>query len=649
MKFVKFNDETVEEMDKIVAAKISRASNMQYNIRKEAIQIELGIKSIGKIHEKLFLNSCIFAGLNFPDEFPKNTLLQRLKDKNYKDYNSIHEAEKILAKYNMNIQLCNQKKIFKINMNPKEYNENIHSVNYIDKMNIEWVVAATDGSAKDGNAASAFTYNENPNNVRTVNPLNDHSYYSELLALLITISEAPINKNILIMTDCLSTIEMINRKKWTKKDIATSFEYQIAVLAKKFIDQRENNYNQKISIQWIPSHLDELIDDQEKSERKALRVSEMEKIFGTELVERMIIMNELCDRYSKSTRTNPNYDYIKNNEYSSTITVNDNLGKPLTKKDMMKIINNANNTEIQNKYFENKEVIQKYEPILTILSTPPELKKISCQTHNGQLKTGNYINSRLKINQKRTYHDMTKTIINPTEYCEDEKCIELFGARLDTAEHLFEFCGNNEITEIRSKKRQRIKQIINETSDKNGNIIHEKDKLNIVIIPEINEPNIKFLPALRIIVQDNIIIREMKSKKGMKISNTFSIQEKDKLKILKDLGIGSEENEIKRGEYIKKVETEDDNSRNYMTTEFKNESRCWISKGEWQEITTNNIKKENQLSLAKCLISTKLNAAKEISEIYYKNKFDKRRREGVNINKLLYPLAFKLTEEQTNQ
>lgn len=116
--------------------------------------------------------------------------------------------------------------------------------------------------------------------------------------------------------------------------------------------------------------------------------------------------------------------------------------------------------------------------------------KIASQIRNGQIKTGHYVNQRKKVEKERNYYDLTKIIMNPTDYCEDEECLRKNGLRLDTIEHILQFCGNKEIEQIRQNGDKELLQIINTKTDKKGRMIIEKS-IEKVNLPEIDpEPEI---------------------------------------------------------------------------------------------------------------------------------------------------------------
>lgn len=522
---------------------------------------------------------------------------------------------------------------------PNPYNINKHSMIYKDESDIEWIIVATDGSEDEGKAAGAYTYGLNQADVRIVSPIHNHSFFSELMTITMVLSEAPIEKNILVITDCLGTIDIILNKKWKKKEIASSFEYHLVSYARNFIIQRMRLHQNRVKFDWLPSHLDKLDFNLKCNEKKVNQLKQMTKKYGEKLMEKIIKMNELCDRSSKIARSVPNYDFLRNNHFSRNITINNELDIPLSKKEVGERISTRIILENNNIYFKNKEILNDFEPELTMESTPRNLKLISCKIHNGQMKTGNYVNTRLKSSSKRSYYDMTKTIFNPSEYCEDEECVKKLGTRLETMEHLLEYCENKELSELRHKKRKMINKLLNEKSDKKGNILYEKNNEIVELNQTNNEKSILFSPNITITLNNNTTNKNFMNKSGEKIENNFRSHEAMKLIILKDLGFTTDKNIQIRKNFINKRKMEKKNARDFYNREYKNENRCWISKREHEIIKLNNPNNKNRKGILEAITTIRLSTARDINNIYTRNKFNRRREEGINIKKVLYPLA----------
>jgi len=97
---------------------------MQFNINFESLCMELGVSFLQSIQDQSFSNSIINQGINNQSGLLSTLLFQR----------------------------------YIIEYNPREFDPNTHRIQHNDMNGMNWIIAATDGSAKNGKASAAGTF-----------------------------------------------------------------------------------------------------------------------------------------------------------------------------------------------------------------------------------------------------------------------------------------------------------------------------------------------------------------------------------------------------------------------------------------------------------------------------------------------------------
>jgi hypothetical protein len=238
----------------------------------------------------------------------------------------------------------------------------------------------------------------------------------------------------------------------------------------------------------------------------------------------------------------------------------------------------------------------------------------------------------MKTKAKLNYFDLTKVILNPNDYCEDEKCNNTLKTRLCTIEHALEYCENVNYRKSRDDKDEKIRNIMNKVDKKS----HEK---NIQFNDsKISEKTIEFneMQKLKIKFGNKIIEKEIVEKKNLKIKNRYHEEEKNKLDALIKIGVTTESNKQRREDYINKRVNEKDGRNRILENNYKFNNRIFITKQELQYLQLErNCKKKKDL--IKEIIQVKVEHARYVINEYYKKKFQKCIAENINISRLLLP------------
>lgn len=645
MRFIKFEESVLEEIDTLICKELAKELNMQYNLRKEAVHAELGINSVKQIYHSNFVNSILFHGLNFDTQITMKTMEQRANEYNGNDSNRIAEVSEILTKHGLKLMKVNENKSPLLEYKPMIFNNNVHKT--ITKINDEkeWLIVATDGSGPSPTnpegVASAITFGPQGEGAKVIYPIENNSFNAEVMAVAGALAIAPENYNILILTDCQPTIDLITKKKWNHKNKIDSNEYIIVKEIEEMIALRKKNGNE-IKFEWIPSHLDRTEENKEKERRKKLRLVELQEQYGLETLDIFIKMNETCDKLAKSKRSKANYMKRFKSKYSYQYIITDSNSVPIKRQDIKKKIITNNRNENIAKYLQHKKLNDDLDGENT-LKYNKKYKILSCKLHNGQIKTKEYVNTRLKKKGKLNYLDMTKIIINPTEYCEDKSCKQLNGTRLETLEHILDYCGNTELMQIRKERDEMISAILAVTTDKNNNTTVKMITNKKEVSYKHNEKELTFRPSIRFnFGGGNEVVREQYNKEGQKIKNRYIQEEKNKLIIFEKLKITSINNIQTRETYIDQRTKEDTpHSRSYYNTNFKNEHRVWLTKEETKKINQNHKLERNKKKAMRELMEIKFEYANKLLRIFYKNKYNYRKSESINTNKILIPNKIK--------
>jgi hypothetical protein len=144
MKFIEYDSNTLEKMDKIISKNLAKTISIQKNINPESLQILLNIKSVNTVFQQNFTNTIISHGLNKEIEFPRLTLQQRNMDKNVNDYNTYQVLHETLGRNDLKIMNKTNDTTPIIAFNPEEYNVHNHNVIYNDYSDTEWILAESD-------------------------------------------------------------------------------------------------------------------------------------------------------------------------------------------------------------------------------------------------------------------------------------------------------------------------------------------------------------------------------------------------------------------------------------------------------------------------------------------------------------------------
>jgi hypothetical protein len=444
----------------------------------------------------------------------------------------------------------------------------------------------------------------------------------------------------MIITDCESTTKIINHENreseidtnWSEKRKFESLEYPLICKANEFIQNRENN-NKRIKIIWIPSHLDKKCTNKEKCLRREKRIKQLHEEFGVNMTKTMIKMNNVCDVLCSKNRVIPDYQKLIDDENApeGIILSNTLVSSKIMNGKVKNIIQEKHKAEIIEQYA-NEQEIDMGPLIWTLNSTDTKDRLLITQINLGQIRSSHYINSRMKTKAKLNYYDMTKIILNPSDYCEDNTCNNLLGTRLCTTEHLLGYCEKPDYKASRDKRDQ----VINDTMRK---ITKQKDFTNPQfqnLLP--NEKTIEFIQAqtLRIRSANTVIEKSLIKQKNLKNKNRYDQEEKDKFDALIAIDVTTKENQTRREQYVDKRSKEKKSINRKLERNYKNGNRILINRAEWMYLETEtNLKKKKQLT--KEILNAKIEHARRIIGDYYKQKFEQCKNENVNIGKLLLP------------
>jgi len=245
MNTIIYSNKTLEEMDKKIKEVVCDSLNIQkkcadFRIYRRFDDLGPNISSLRDEQLQAFVATAIHNGLNSQAVYPRTCLKQRYLDNNYDMTNLKPMRQKELQNSGFWENLTNSISVFKgscktiglnIDFNNQnkvpvlELENNIFTHNNFDLMinnnQEEFVPVFTDGSLANvkgtvtaGSAAVWKTVEKNHWKDKTVG--KQTSLNSELFAYEAALSIAPIDKNLIIFTDCLSGINSLNEKKYSQ-------------------------------------------------------------------------------------------------------------------------------------------------------------------------------------------------------------------------------------------------------------------------------------------------------------------------------------------------------------------------------------------------------------------------------------------------
>lgn len=272
MNFVKLPEEFVSTLDSMISTHLNCFLGVQYNLKKERYYGDhkdglLGLLSLKDVQIQAFTSSILNRGINFNSQFPKQ-ILKLNKDliDTYLQWSnspfpftdSTHELELILNKLNLEtigwddiIGTRTYKSRLDTNVATKV--PNLES-NELTKINFEYddyILVGTDGSKTEEGTGCGYSFGGKP--------IYDHSsrasyadtnLSAELESIVLAITSVPSNTNILIASDSLVSINLINSLSFSNKQRNGLQEYPIVALIQHLIKSREG----KTLIEYVPAH-----------------------------------------------------------------------------------------------------------------------------------------------------------------------------------------------------------------------------------------------------------------------------------------------------------------------------------------------------------------------------------------------------------
>jgi hypothetical protein len=361
MQFIEYDKNTLENIDKIISRQLSKKSSMQSNLKPTSLQLWLKVKSSKQLFNTNFCNTFINHGLNKNSQYPKVSLIQRNKDLDPFDenkYNSIGTLKKILSDNKLQIIPKSNKNTETINYRPWFIDRQIHKLFIKDSDHNIWLVAASDGSAKGDKVSTTINYNPYGIGQKQLIPYNNSSFNAELLGITTILAEAP-EKNLLIITDCMNTIDLKNESNnyethnLNKNKTSIQLDYPLINHANFLVDKRRDK-NFRIRIIWIPAHLNVSTTNRNKQIKRNNRIDELNKEFGTSLTQTMIKMNQICDKSCSQSRHNPKIENLIDDMYApeviivneKKIAVNNQITKIINETTKMNLLKHTHNATI---------------------------------------------------------------------------------------------------------------------------------------------------------------------------------------------------------------------------------------------------------------------------------------------------------------
>ena len=269
MNITKYNKKYIKEINYLCTEHVKESLKLpkgqqtkNERLWKECKDGGMGLYNAEALNQKTMLNTFLKQGINHTSKFPKETIMQQLKDKNTTVENIQDIADEGDLTYTASIaNIINELPIeivSKASLDTGKATIEINEGEYFeikDAGKKKLRVTYTDGSKlKDGKAGAAVAYG---NNNAKYWPVKYKSvpFSAELEALEIALATA---KADVIFSDCKGAIDVI--KKWetmNNKEKRQNKNRGILRSIENIVKTRKEKGLKEVEIIWIPSHIGE--------------------------------------------------------------------------------------------------------------------------------------------------------------------------------------------------------------------------------------------------------------------------------------------------------------------------------------------------------------------------------------------------------
>jgi ribonuclease HI len=476
MNFVKLSDEFIKSLDDRIIFHLNSSAGVQGNLKKERYYGEkkeglLGLISLKDVQTSAFCTSLLDRAINFDNSYPKNILIE---NKRICEELQFRDSTKEL------IDILNNLGLESIGWDdPIELRSYRAPISEIDKKNNmlmiqkyiktthityeydDYLLLGTDGAKnEDGTGCGLgfgdkemFDYSRRASFAETV-------LGAELESIAMTIVSVPEETNIMIVTDSLKAIKLINLNYFTNKQMQSTEEYPIIELIQYLSMQRKG----KIIIEWVPAHQKDK-SREGKREKIEKRNKEIDDRYGEGTHKLFEKVNISADRVAKYGICAPRFqDAINEIPRGFPQICVKKPGNFLPRggnvKGLIKsILAEKNLHEFLKvvKIIDNKEAI-KLSQILEPLKR--ELFLFVFKLRAGNLNLGIHKDRITPKNSDIAYHSFM-SIRNPSSFCEFGSCKN----QILNDHHLFNQCQHNPIKESRDNMMDNIRIALSQDED----------------------------------------------------------------------------------------------------------------------------------------------------------------------------------------